>query len=124
MLKNILLVTAALSLFAHTATANSNCNKNAWLSFVTSRNGNGQACGQIVISSGKGAWDMPTATAMKSISACAYSYHDCSGSWVDNNHWNFCCTDSPDWKNNYSGKLNVEFDCSDGLFTCGDVYWN
>ncbi|KAF9273516.1 hypothetical protein BGZ68_001427 [Mortierella alpina] len=125
MLKQTLIVAAALALFAaQPAAANRHCSKNAWVSFHTSRKGNGQACGQMSITSGKEANDLPTNTAMRAISDCAYSNYGCSGYWADNNHWEFCCNDSPDWKPYYSGTMNIEFNCSDGPYTCYNLKWN
>ncbi|KAF9990222.1 hypothetical protein BGZ75_003114 [Mortierella antarctica] len=124
MFKQTILVAAALALFAYPVAANRHCNKNAWVVFNTSRNGKGQACGQMTITSGKSAYDLPTATAMRAISDCAYSHYGCTGNWVDNSHWEFCCTESPDWKAYYSGSMNIEFDCSDGPYTCYDLKWN
>ncbi|KAF9575789.1 hypothetical protein EC968_001576 [Mortierella alpina] len=124
MLKQTLLVAAALALVAHPVAANRHCSKNAWVSFHTSRQGNGKACGQMSITSGKNAYDLPTLTAMRAISDCAYSNYGCTGSWENDNHWEFCCTDSPDWKPYYSGTMNIEFNCSDGPYTCYNLKWN
>jgi hypothetical protein len=124
MFKQTLLAVIACFALVHTSTANSHCSKNAWVVFSTTSKGNGQTCGQMSISSGQGAQDLPTVTAMKAISDCAYSNNGCTGTWVGNSHWEFCCNESPGWKNYYSGSMNIEFSCTDGPYTCYDLHWN
>lgn len=95
--------------------ANSHCSSNAWLKWHVSSHENNQDCGWVEITSGKDSQTISTVTAMRAISDCAFNNYGCTGTWL-NDYWRFCCNSGGmKW---VDGTGNVEFNCSDGPYTC------
>ncbi|KAI8336120.1 hypothetical protein BC941DRAFT_428362 [Chlamydoabsidia padenii] len=116
--------TLAFFLFAflQLALANSHCDKNAIVSFYIDSDDGHQTCGEMQIVSGQGSDTFPTNTAMRALSDCAFHNYGCTGTW-QNNQWNYCCNKASDRTSGMHGSGNVEFDCSDGPYTCYDFHW-
>ncbi|CEG62887.1 hypothetical protein RMATCC62417_00134 [Rhizopus microsporus] len=100
--------------------ANSHCRSNAEVSWNVYDSSNGLDNGVMSIHGGKDGWTIPTVTAMKALSDCVFNFHGCSGVWTDNSYWKFSCNGGGmKWK---QGVGSIEFNCSDGPYTCENFH--
>ncbi|RCH93470.1 hypothetical protein CU097_006155 [Rhizopus azygosporus] len=95
--------------------ANSHCRSNAILRWWIDSSAGGLDVGTAVIMSGKDSQTIPTVTAMNALSDCAFNNHGCTGLWKGT-YWRIQCNSGGmKWRR---GEGNVEFNCSDGPYTC------
>lgn len=116
MLKYILIL-SLLSFFITCIKANSHCRSNAVIRWHIENSDNNSDKGSMWILSGKDSQTLPTDIAMRALSDCAFRNYGCTGVWNYNQWFISCNKGGMRWA---QGKGNIEFNCSDGPYTCYD----
>ncbi|PFH59276.1 hypothetical protein XA68_12592 [Ophiocordyceps unilateralis] len=116
------LVSSCLALLIGAASANPKCGKNAWIHWTVENSGSDKYDVKVKVDSGKGSGDITSDTVVKAFTDCANRRQKCGGELGTV----ITCNHSPDTHpgNGAGGHGNIEFDCSDGPYTCYDFSWN
>ncbi|RCI12622.1 hypothetical protein L249_0315 [Ophiocordyceps polyrhachis-furcata BCC 54312] len=109
------------ALLLNTVFANHYCKKNAWIYWDVIDSLDDRYSVKVNLTNGQGYTEISSTTVMTAFSKCANRKMLCAGDSLAN----FTCNHSPARhpERGGSGRGEIEFDCSDGLYTCYDFIW-